>query len=48
MHDVLNKEWKAVSIDFGDPIVQIVIKKLLKNLWTFFKTQPLEDIAILN
>ncbi|KAJ0183223.1 hypothetical protein K1T71_001199 [Dendrolimus kikuchii] len=48
MHEALNSQWKSVSVDFGQPIVQTAVKKIFSNVKKFLKAQPLEEIAIFN
>ncbi|CAG5028552.1 unnamed protein product [Parnassius apollo] len=41
----LNENWKQISKEFGDPIMDVTAKKLFKNLVAFFSKVPLSDIA---
>ncbi|XP_059049962.1 circadian clock-controlled protein daywake-like [Achroia grisella] len=46
MHIFLNDNWKEVSTEFGRPIIESAIKKILKNVAIFFDKNPIEDIII--
>lgn len=41
----LNENWKQISTEFGTPLLEIAAKILYKNVRTFFKKNPLADIA---
>lgn len=41
----LNENWKQVSTEFGRPIVVAAVKKILKNIVTFFRKNAIDDIA---
>ncbi|XP_075975237.1 circadian clock-controlled protein daywake-like [Anticarsia gemmatalis] len=41
----LNDNWKQISSEFGQPLVNNVAKKLYKNIGVFFDKMPLNEIA---
>ncbi|XP_031766736.2 circadian clock-controlled protein daywake-like [Galleria mellonella] len=46
MHIFLNDNWKEISTEFGRPIIDAGIKKMLKNIAIFFDKNPIDDISI--
>ncbi|XP_013192569.2 circadian clock-controlled protein daywake [Amyelois transitella] len=45
LHNFMNENWKALSIEFGAPMLESPNAKIFNTLKKFFKAQPLEDIA---
>lgn len=45
MHLFLNENWKQVAQEFGRPMIDGAAKVIFKNVKSFFKNVPLEDIA---
>lgn len=45
MHTFMNENWKAISQEFGDPMLEKPMEKIYNAIKTYLKSQPLEDIA---
>lgn len=41
----LNENWQQISAEFGRPVIEAAAKIIFKNVKTFFKKNPLSDIA---
>ncbi|XP_048485387.1 circadian clock-controlled protein daywake-like [Plutella xylostella] len=42
----LNQNWKQIVKEFGTPMMNVSAKKIYKNIATFLKNTPLEDIVL--
>ncbi|XP_050563287.1 circadian clock-controlled protein daywake-like [Spodoptera frugiperda] len=46
MHTFMNDNWKAISQEFGNPMLDKPIQKIYTAIKIFLKSQPLEEIAV--
>ncbi|CAH2982499.1 unnamed protein product [Chilo suppressalis] len=46
MHLFLNDNWKQISAEFGRPIMASAANSIYKNIITFFKKMPIDDISL--
>ncbi|XP_026733516.1 circadian clock-controlled protein-like [Trichoplusia ni] len=45
MHTFMNDNWKAISQEFGDPMLEKPVEKIFTAMKTYLRSQPLDEIA---
>ncbi|KAF9420005.1 hypothetical protein HW555_003599 [Spodoptera exigua] len=42
----MNENWKAISQEFGNPMLDKPVQKIYNAIKTYLRSQPLEEIAV--